>query len=265
MSAHVYVLLMQKAYRRNTQYRMAHMVNNTASAIFGFIYVAIWQAAASSPSAAAVGDVYTAERMTSYVAFNQSLLWITSFLQAGLGIPEVVRTGAISLEMLRPIDYHLHIFAREAGVLWYNLLYRTIPLATVFALTVGLYRPTHLHTYFWLAMALVLAMYNALCLHYLTGLASFWTVNVSWARNIFMTLHFGLSGFLVPIDLLPGILAPVAAILPLAGFQYIPARIYLEIAGGETLISPLIWAVILTVICRYVTFRARRKLEVQGG
>lgn len=273
-----YRQLAQKAYKRNTRYRSAHMINNVASAIFGFIYISIWQAASGNPgdisslndavssiSSTVPADVYTPQTMVHYVAFSQVIVWITVFLPSGLGIPQVVRTGAVSLEMLRPVDYHLHIIARETGTLWYNALFRCIPLALVFALTVGLYVPADPTTWPRLAAALVLAAYVAVCLHYLSGIVAFWTVNASWARQILITLHFGLSGFLVPIDLLPGPLPIVARLLPFASLQYVPARVYLELSGIEALIPSVIWAVTLTILCRFVTTKARHKLEVQGG
>src|SRR5690625_1679366 len=108
MGASAYRLLAQKAYRRNTRYRSAHMINNVASAIFGFIYISIWQAASGSPvdisalddvvspasSVITTPDEYTPETMVYYVAFSQVFVWITVFLPSGLGIPQVVRTGA---------------------------------------------------------------------------------------------------------------------------------------------------------------------------
>src|SRR5690606_22831188 len=83
-----YILSAAKAYRRHLQYRAAHVVNNVASAIFGFMYIAIWQAATGGT--AATGD-YEATNMARWVAFNQVMLWAAVFLTNGLGIPETVR------------------------------------------------------------------------------------------------------------------------------------------------------------------------------
>ena len=258
---HVYPLLAQKSFRRNLQYRASHVITNAASAIFGFIYIAVWQAATSQGGA---GD-YAPLDFARYVAFNQALLWITIFRENGLGIPEAVRTGAVSLDMARPIDYHVMLLTRETGNLWYSFWFRTVPLAAVFALALGVHVPTRPATYGLLLAGVVLAAYNGLCLHYIAGIAAFWTVQSRWAIQLLHTAHFGLSGFMVPIDLLPGVLAPVAALLPFGSLQYYPARIYLELSGAEALVIPAAWAVLLTVICRLLTRAARRKLEIQGG
>ena len=116
-----------------------------------------------------------------------------------------------------------------------------------------------------LLAAILLAVYIGLCLHYVVGIAAFWTIQSGWAYQFLHTAHTGLSGFMVPVELLPGILAPIAAASPFAALQYYPARIYLELSGAEALRVPLVWAALLTLVCRLLTHLARRKLEIQGG
>lgn len=256
-----YVLLGKKAYRRNLQYRAAHMVNNVASMIFGLIYIAIWQAAARG---SAVGP-YNAESLAWWVAFNQVNLWIAVFLPFGLGIPEMVRTGAVSLEMLRPLDFHLLVITRELGTVWYNLWFRSLPLAIVFALVIGVYVPKNPATYPLLLCGIILAVYIGLCQQYLVGITAFWTVEARWAWQLLNTFQVVLSGFMVPIDLLPEPFYRLARVLPFAPIHHDPASIYLELAGAEALVWPVVWAIVLTIVCRYLTAKARRKLEVQGG
>jgi ABC-type uncharacterized transport system, permease component len=256
-----YWLLAKKAFRRNMQYRASHMVNNAASAIFGFIYIAVWQAAARNAGA---GE-YTAAVMARWVAFTQVMLWLAVFLPHGLGIPEAVRTGAVSLEMLRPVDFHLLVISRELGTVWYNAWFRSLPLALVFALAVGVHVPQRPATYPLLACAVLLSVYLGLCQQYLVGISSFWTVQARWAWQLVNTCQMVLSGFMVPIDLLPPPFSYLARALPFAPLLYDPARIYLELSGAEALTWPAIWAVLLTLICRSLTAKARRRLEVQGG
>lgn len=256
-----YVLLAKKAYRRHIQYRAAHMVNNVASAIFGFIYIAIWQAAASGEGV----NEYTATTMARWVAFTQAMLWVAVFTSIGLGIPEGVRTGAVSLEMLRPLDFHLLVISRELGTVWYNAWFRSLPLAVVFGLAVGVHVPQRPLTYFLLMCGVSLSIYIGMCQQYLVGISSFWTVEARWAWQLVNTCQFVLSGFMVPIDLLPAPFSHLARVLPFAPLLHDPARIYLELAGAEALAWPVFWALLLTFICRFLTTRARRRLEVQGG
>lgn len=257
-----YLLFAAKAYRLRLQYRAAHLVNNIASAIFGFMYMAIWQAAAGGSPAA---DAYGGTTMVHWVAFNQVMLWASVFLTRGLGIPEAVRTGVIGVELLRPLDFHWLALSREMGNVVYSLLHRSLPLAIVFGLVAGVHVPQRPVTTVLLAGGVVLSIYIGLCLQYLIGISSIWTTQIRAANHLFFTLHTAFSGFLVPIDLLPRPFDTVARFLPFAPLHHDPARIYLEMAGVDALLGPVVWAAVLTVLCRGLTVLARRRLEVQGG
>lgn len=59
---------------------------------------------------------YTPEILVAYIAFNQTTLWLTQFGTRIRGsIAEAVRTGNISVELMRPCDFFLYRVAREPG------------------------------------------------------------------------------------------------------------------------------------------------------
>src|SRR5690606_36824339 len=116
-----------------------------------------------------------------------------------------------------------------------------------------------------LAIAVVAAAYIGLCLHYIAGLSGFWTIRSQWAIQFLHTAHFGLSGFMVPVEMLPGHVAPLSAALPFATLQYYPARIYLALSGAEAPLWHVFGSAALTVIGRAMPRAARRYLEVHGG
>ena len=107
----VYFTLASKAYARNLQYRGAHMVHNIASAMFGYMYACIWIGIGKDHT---LGD-YGTQGMISYIAFTQSSLWISGFISNGLGIPQAVRTGLISLDLLRPVHLFPHLWPGNGG------------------------------------------------------------------------------------------------------------------------------------------------------
>ncbi len=256
-----YLVLARKSYRRQLQYRSGHFINNLASAVFGFVYMAVWQATAPAEP----GSPYHRQAMTAWIGFTQALLWITTFHTPGLGIPDAVRSGMIGVEWLRPVSYFLAVLSRGAGEVAYNALYRSLPLAACFALTTGLPLPSQPLTYLWLLVAVLAGAYVGLCLEYLQGLSAYWTYEIRWVRFLWMALQGSLSGFFVPADLLPGPAALLAQASPLAALSHYPARIYLGYDGPGALGWPLLWCLLLTALCCWATGRARRHLEVQGG
>ena len=196
---------------------------------------------------------------------NQVMLWVAVFLPFGLGVPEMVRTGAVSLEMLRPLDFHLLVISRELGTVWYNLWYRTAPLALVFTLVIGVQAPQE-------AVDLPLApLRHAPCsvhrplpavsrgAHQLgrskrAGRGSCSTRSKScspglWCRSNSSPRRFRRSPASCP---------------SLRCITTRPAST-LDCTGAEALVWPVVWAVLLTIICRLLTGSARRRLEVQGG
>lgn len=256
----LYYLLAQKNFRRNLQYRLAHLASTVGSAIFGFIWIAIWQAAAG-PTGGMRG--YTVQHLVFWAAFGQVMFNMVE-AETGLGVHLAVRSGDVSIELLRPVDYFSYVISREAGQQWYRLLYRCIPIFLAYAVTVGYHRPA-LSTLAVLAVVCALAVYISLCLNYLVGISSFWTTDVRWANNINMTMLIVCSGIQIPLDLLPGWAGKIAPLLPWSALAHYPNMVYLELQKTEALVVPLFWATVLTVVCRTVTARARRKLEVQGG
>lgn len=258
-----YLYLGRPGFFRNTAYRWSHMLNNVASAIFGFIYISLWQAVA--PETTAAGDPYTRQVMTAMMILAQVFAWFTIFLPAGLGIHTAIRNGSIALEMARPIPYLPMVLAREAGNVAYQGLYRAIPLSLIFAITVGFPAPASPGDLLLTIQSLALASYIGLLIVYNVGLSSLWTTEIRWAHWTYYTLTTMLSGGWIPADILPGWVGKVAPYLPFASQVYYPVRIYLGLTGAYGLMIQLAWAVLLTLWSHFITRRALRRIVVQGG
>lgn len=247
---------------RNTAYKWSHMVNNVASSIFGFMYIAVWQAVAPISSAT---DPYTRSTMTAMMVLAQALAWVTVFLPAGLGIQISVRSGAIATDMARPVPYLPMVLSREAGSLAYQGLYRSIPIAVIFAATVGFPRPASFGSLLLTVPSVLLAAYTALTMAYSIGLTALWTTEIRWAHWTYISMVSLLSGGWVPSDILPGWLGKVAPYLPFAVQQFYPIRIYMGLTGAGGLAIQATWATVLTLWCWWITRRALRRVVVQGG
>lgn len=259
----LYRQLAGMGFQRLLEYRWAHMLNNIASAVFGFVYMAIWSAAA--PSGAAPGG-YTRELMLHYVALAQICAWVCLFgMGAGLGIPLAVRSGAVGQEMARPIGFFPYVISREAGTVGYNALYRSVPLAVIFSLLVGPPLPAAPAAALAGLGAMALSAYLGLCMGYLVGLIAFWTTEVRWAHWLFHSVNVLMSGGWVPVDILPGWLGTAAPYLPFASLLYHPIRLWLGLEQAGWLWVPAAWAVALTLVCTGTTRLAHRKVVIQGG
>ncbi|MGN7470286.1 ABC transporter permease [Brevibacillus sp. SAFN-007a] len=258
----VYWRLIRKSYRRNLQYRLSHLVNNLASSVFGLVFIAIWMGVLRGKE---VPGPYDAATMAHYIAMCQSVLWVTTFLSPGLHVQLGVRSGAVSLDMLKPVHYLWYTLSQEFGRLLYNACYRSLPIGLLLGLAVGFSVPSHPLAYLQFLLSLLLAAYIAMLLFYLVGISAFWTTEVRWLHLVLLSLLFGLGGQMIPVDLLPGSLGEVAPLLPFAAVIFYPVMNWLELAPAYGIAVQAFWAAVLTVIALWVTGRARRKLEIQGG
>lgn len=258
-----YLFLGRTGFFRNTAYRWSHMLNNVASAIFGFIYISLWQAVA--PETTAGGDPYTREVMTGMMVLAQVFGWWAVFLPAGLGIHNSIRTGAIALEMARPIPYFPMVLAREAGNIAYQALYRSIPVGLLFAITVSFPTPNSTTGLLLTVPSLLLSTYIGMMIVYTVGLSALWTTEIRWAHWSYYLMTTLLSGGWIPADILPGWVGKVAPYLPFASQVYYPVRIYLGLSDATGLLIQIIWAVVLTLWCLFITRQALKRIVVQGG
>jgi ABC-2 type transport system permease protein len=258
----VYWRIIRKSFDRNLQYRLSHLINNVASSIFGLVFIAIWAGVLKGKP---VIGPYDAKTMAHYIAICQSVLWMTTFLSPGLNVQIGVRSGAVSLDLLKPVHYLWYVVSHELGRVAYNACYRSFPICLLLGFAVGFSFPHHLATYLWAALSLGLGVYIGLLLFFLAGISSFWTTEIRWIHYILITLIFGFGGQMLPLDLFPGVLGKIAPYLPFSGLIYYPVMIYLEMVPPSGILVQVSWAAVLTMFSLVLTNLARRKLEIQGG
>ncbi|MGG1661475.1 ABC transporter permease [Brevibacillus sp. NRS-1366] len=258
----VYWRIIRKSYCRNLQYRLSHLINNLASSIFGLVFIAIWAGVLQDKQ---VHGPYDIKTMGYYIAICQSVLWMTTFLSPGLNVQMGVRSGAVSLDLIKPVHYLWYVLSQEFGRIAYNAFYRSVPIGFLLGLAVGYYFPSSPLTFLWFALSILLGTYVGLLLFYLVGLSSFWTTEIRWVHYILLSLVFGLGGQMIPLDLLPGVVGRIALYLPFSSMIYYPVMTYLELAGAAGILIQASWAFLLTCAALFMTRQARRKLEIQGG
>ena len=256
-----FIVIADKGFRQNFIYMASHGVNTVASAIFGLIYISLWRSVVP-PSG--FSD-YTPLKITQYIAFNQVILWFVQFgIRIHVRISQAVRTGNIAGELCRPMDYFWYRIAQEAGVITYNLFFRGIPVGLLLAFF-SFHIPRSPSTWLWSLVALGLAGYIGLVLHYIVGITSFWATEIRTAYWVVANLSLGLGGASMPLEVLPDTIERIARLSPFACLCYYPARIYLGLSGPDLIWYAVFWSVALTVLAQFLTAKARARLEVQGG
>lgn len=207
----LYFSLASKAYARNLQYRGAHMLHNVASALFGYLYACIWIGIGQDRP---LGE-YGVHGMIGYIAFTQASLWISGFTTNGLGIPQSVRTGQISLDLMRPVHLFVHLMCREWGQIAYQFVYKSVPIYLLYVLVFSLSLPQQVTTLLLALAGLAAAAYLSICMNYIIGATALWTTESSWLYWMNHALINLLAGFFIPVEWLPRWLQTVSWISPI--------------------------------------------------
>lgn len=262
-----YLLAARNGFRRGLQYRADHVLKVVGGVIFGVVFIAVWRSALRGPGGAATAAAMGVDPVwiAHYVAISQAMLWITTFLPMGLGIPAAVRTGQITADLMRPVSFFGLQMAREAGALGYSTLLRTLPLAAVFGLLVGLPRPGGPAGVAVAVAATLGGAWIALCLNYLVGISAFWTTETRAAHWLLYAVAINLGGADLPLRAFPAVLRAAAEWLPFAGLLSTPVLAWMGSVPPTALLASAAWALALGWLCARVTRAARRRVEVQGG
>lgn len=184
-------------------------------------------------------------------------------------IGRIIQTGAISMELLRPMDFMLLMFFERIGDFLSFTAMTGIPILIICSLTLGMKPPPDFLTFIYFILSFLMAMMLSFFFEFFVGLLTFYT-NYSWGLQTFQEAFVSLfSGALIPIAFFPGWLKIITNFLPFQQMSYSPVTIYLGIVKGHEIIEvlsfQLLWLVILFIFTRLCYTFAIKKVTVQGG
>ena len=185
------IALARSSFRRNKIYLLNHFVNNVGSFIFGYIYVMIWKALS--------GDNPESYFMMTYVMINQAGLWITTFLPKGAYLPQKVVEGTIAYEFIRPYSILFESFFETLGHIFYNFIFKSIPLFFFGVLLLNTQLPniSNLIPYF---ISLFNGFLIAFFLNYFVCLWTIVFIDLSGAHNLYFFLINTFGGNFISLE-----------------------------------------------------------------
>ncbi len=180
-----------------------------------------------------------------------------------------VRTGAIDTDLMKPLDFHLHMLARSAGTMLFSLGVLTIPALVIAYFLFDLQLPRDAASGFLFGVSLLLGYLVLFHLDFLIGLLAIVTLDIHSIDWAYYTLVSFFAGQMVPLWLFPQFIRVLAEALPFKSIYYIPMSIYIgKLAGAaaaEAIGFQLVWLGLLFLISRWVWSRVHTRLVVQGG
>ena len=232
-----------------------------------FAKVAIWMSIYAGIEGLASG--VSLSEMITYAILGGVVLTGWSWDGFVREVDTQIRTGDVSVFLLKPLSYPLMLLAAEAGNASFRLLAVVLPVALIGTLFYGIVPPA---SFFHGAMYVVFVLVGFLILFaiaLLAGLLAFWLLtafSLEWLMNGLFAL---LSGVLVPLWFYPPVAAQFIVNLPFAFVAYHPMAVYLgrnDVAGTLTTLGVgLGWLILLGLAAAWLWRRAARRIVVQGG
>jgi ABC-2 type transport system permease protein len=261
-----FVTIAAKSFRRQLAYRAAFWTELVINFIFLVLYVCLWTALMGERAAVAG---YDRREVLTYIVVAQTVMTTEFTLRTWREIETKVRTGAIVIDLMRPIDFQVASLATAAGTSLHTVLFNMVPKLVVFGAAGVLAAPSPAAAILF-PVSLALSVMVRFGIEFLIGLSAFWLIEV---RGLQMFVSWGIgplfSGFFAPLDMYPAWLAAIGRALPFQAIVYAPAAVWSGgVAGGAALravSTQAAWALGLALAGHAMLAVARRRVVAQGG
>ncbi|MGE5186093.1 MAG: ABC transporter permease [Acidobacteriota bacterium] len=228
------------------------------------IMMALWTAVARDGSFGG----YTAADFTAYYLATLIVRQLTGNWVAWQ-MSEEMRSGALSMRLLRPIHpFYAYAASHIAAIPFRSAI--ALPLIVILLVTSGGHElasdPLQLAA---IVPSLALAWFLTFMMLFVIGCLSFWMTQTFAIANLYFGAYSLLSGYLLPLSLLPGVFRTAAAYSPFRFMQSAPVELMTRdlsheqvglIVGGQ-----LAWAAVLFGIALVVWRAGVRRFEAVGG
>lgn len=247
------------------QYRTAAIAGFATQIFWGLIRVMIFEAFYRSTTAP---QPMTYPEVVTYIWLGQGMLLLAIF-SADDDISEMIKTGTVSYEMVRPLNLYLFWYCRAVAARSAPLLLRALPLFLITGLFFNLQAPASFAHAIVFLLSCLTAIFLSSSMAMVMTISLLWTIAGDGVNRILPAAVFFFSGLIVPLPLLPDWMQPVVSFLPFRGLADVPYRIYLGHMplsdAPQALLHQWIWVIAIVIFGYRFLNRGIQKLVVQGG
>jgi ABC-2 type transport system permease protein len=264
----VYSAFVRTAFLNMLAYRMRYFTGIITYLLFVSVNYFIWQAVyAGSPDTHTING-YTFAEMVTYV----SIAWMSRslyFSSIDNEIDEIVKSGQISVYLIRPVNFHLMMLTQAAGESVFRLVFFTLPISIVILLIFPVSPPASLEHGIMFLLSTFLSFFILAEVNFLVGLSAFYLKSIQGISRAKYFIVQLLSGLLLPIAFFPDWLQSILGFLPFSSIAFLPLQCYLGKTSlgnfPEVILTQLGWGLALATLSHFMWQRAVAKLTLQGG
>jgi len=257
--------LVKLSFKQQIAYRMALWAGLATNLFFGLLRAVLLIALYGGK-----GEVngLTIGAAVNYVGLTQAMIaFLTIF--GSMDLMNTIYTGAIGSDLLKPVSYFVFWMGRDFGKSLVNLVGRGVLFLLLFSLFYPIQVPGRLDQWLVLGLSLILAWLVSFAWRYLINLAAFWTPDARGSLRIGFTISQLLSGFIMPLRLLPDWFTTVAQFTPFPSMVNTSVEIYLGTLSGAQVWNAiwlqLAWFLARAGLAQLALRAGVRRLVIQGG
>ena len=218
-------------------------------------------------NAESMGGV-SVDTMLTYTVIS-SMISVVLITNVEWRITESVQTGAIAIDLMRPVNIFGVFFAENLGSVTALFFQNLLPIFIIGSLFIKLPAPRSAFEFMLFLISLVLAFFINWYLSVIFGMFSFKVIEMSALIQVKKHLVRLLSGSMIPLWFFPNWLRSVLEILPFPYIYQLPLSIYVGHYTSESLVRGLViqilWVMALFLIETRLEKQAIKHVMVQGG
>jgi ABC-2 type transport system permease protein len=250
------------------QYKEAALAGLTTQFFWGFLNCMVYQAFYSHAS---ISDINLQE-LTCYVWLNQAFFSLIYIRVKDNEIMDAIKNGTVAYELCRPYDIYTWWYIKFLAKKYAAVFLRFIPVIVIAFILPEPYRlslPSSFLHFILFFITLLLGSFIITAIIMIIQSIGFFSNQDSGVMSIFCTIVELLSGYALPLPLLPKIINYIGKYLPFRLIGDLPFRVYsgnLSINYAlNSMFMQIIWIIILLIIGKLIMKKALSNVTVQGG
>lgn len=250
------------------QYRVAAISGLCTQFFWGILYCLLYEAFYSQASI----DAMSFREMISYVWLMQAFLSLIYLRVNDTNILENIKNGTVAYELCRPYNIYYWWFVKLLSTKYAAVALRCLPVILLGFLLPAPYNlglPISLEAFVLFIISLILGSLVVVGISMIIHTISFFTLESKGMTSIVCSLGEILSGFAIPVPLLPTAIVNATKYLPFRLIGDTPFRIYsgnINVIEAKNLILlQIIWIILLIIIGNLLIKKALKKVCIQGG
>ena len=250
------------------QYRTAAYAGVATQFFWGLIYALVYIAFYSYTNI----DSINLNELMSYVWLNQAFYMIVYLSIKDNDINDAIMTGTVGYELCRPYNLYIWWYLKLLSKRYAATLLRSLPILIVaFFLPApfNLSLPNSPLAFLLFIVTLLLGSFVIVAINMIIQIVTFYTYQDKGISSIVYSIGGLLSGFCVPLPLMPNLLLKIANCLPFRYIGDLSFRIYsgnIDINTGLKCMGiQIMWILILIIIGQILLQISLKKVSIQGG